>query len=276
VARARVTPRLAVDGLDFGYPGRVVGRGVSLAIEAGEVVCLLGPNGGGKTTLFKTVLGLLAPLAGSVSVDGEATAGWSHARRARAFGYVPQAAAGLFPYTVREMVLMGRTARVGLFATPSARDRDAADAAIAALGIEPLADRAYTEVSGGERQLALVARALAQEPSVLVMDEPTASLDFGNQVRVLARVQALARRGIAVVLSTHDPDQAFLCADRVAVLHRGGLACAGPPANVLTPARLRDVYGVDVAVREVEAADGTRVRVCLPSLARPAGARGGS
>ncbi len=101
------------------------------------------------------------------------------------------------------------------------------------------------------------------------MDEPTASLDFGNQVRVLAHIQPLARRGIAVILSTHDPDQAFLCADRVAVLHRGTLVSMGGPADVLTPERLRDVYGVEVAVREVETADGSLVRVCLPSLARP-------
>jgi iron complex transport system ATP-binding protein len=263
-----VTPRLAVDGLSFGYPGRVVGRDVSLALSGGEVMCLLGPNGGGKTTLFKTVLGLLPPVAGAVAVDGEPTAGWTRARRALAFGYVPQAAAGLFPYTVRDVVLMGRTARVGLFATPSRHDREVAGATIDALGIGHLADRPYTEVSGGERQLSLVARALAQEPCVLVMDEPTASLDFGNQVRVLAEVQSLATRGIAVILSTHDPDQAFLCADRVAVLHHGTLFRVGRPADVLTPPLLREVYGVDVTVHEVEMADGRRTRTCVPSLRR--------
>jgi len=231
-------------------------------------MCLLGPNGGGKTTMFKTILGLLPALDGVVAVDGEPTAGWSYGQRARTFGYVPQAAAGLFPYTVREVVLMGRTSRVGLFATPSRHDREVADSAIAALGVDHLADRAYTEISGGERQLALVARALAQEPAVLVMHEPTASLDFGNQVRVLAEVQVLASRGIAVILSTHDPDQAFLCADRVAVLHRGGLLRMGRPADVLTAATLREVYGVDVAVHEIDVGDGRRARVCLPSLAR--------
>lgn len=258
-----VTPRLAVDGLSFGYPGRVVGRDVSLALSGGEVMCLLGPNGGGKTTLFKTVLGLLPPVAGAVAVDGEPTAGWTRARRALAFGYVPQAAAGLFPYTVRDVVLMGRTARVGLFATPSRHDREVAGATIDALGIGHLADRPYTEVSGGERQLSLVARALAQEPCVLVMDEPTASLDFGNQARVIGRIRDLADRGIAVVLSTHDPGHAFACADRVALMRAGRIVATGPPEAVLTPAALRELYGVAVAVAWLEAAGR---HVCAPSL----------
>jgi iron complex transport system ATP-binding protein len=259
-----------VEGLAFGYGARVVGRDVSFTLGAGEVMCLLGPNGGGKTTMFRTILGLLEPLGGAVLVDGTSTAGWSPARRALTFGYVPQAAAGLFPYTVREIVLMGRTARVGIFATPSRHDRAVADGALRTLGIEALAGRPYTEISGGERQLALVARALAQEPAVLVMDEPTASLDFGNRVRVLAEVQALAARGIAVVLSTHDPDQAFLCADRVAVLHRGRLLRLGRPADVVTAATLREVYGVDVTIHEATLADGRRTRLCVPSLARVA------
>jgi iron complex transport system ATP-binding protein len=163
------------------------------------------------------------------------------------------------------MVLMGRTAHVGLFASPSVRDQRQAEAALDSLGIGHLADRPYPEMSGGERQLALVARALAQEPSILVMDEPTASLDFGNQVRVLSHVQALARRGIAVVLSTHDPDQAFLCADRVALLHDGRLAHLGPTAEVVTPATLRETYGVEVEVVTLTR-DGRTLRVCVPSL----------
>src|SRR4030095_13678221 len=120
-----------------------------------------------------------------------------------------------FPFTVRDVVLMGRTAHIDLFATPSARDIEVAEEMLDLLGIVHLADQPYTEISGGERQITLVARALAQEPKILVMDEPTASLDFGNQVRVLSEIKALAGRGIAVILSTHDPDQAFLCAHRV-------------------------------------------------------------
>jgi iron complex transport system ATP-binding protein len=259
--------RLRVEGLAFGYPGRVVGRDVSFGLAAGQVLCLLGPNGSGKTTLFRTLLRLLEPRAGSVFVDGASIAAWPRRQIARVFGYVPQAQLGTFPFTAREVVLMGRTAHVGLFRAPSAHDRVQAEAALDALGIGHLADRPYPEMSGGERQLALVARALAQEPKILVMDEPTASLDFGNQVRVLAHVQSLARRGIAVVLSTHDPDQAFLCADLVALLREGRLARLGPTADVITSATLREAYGVDVEVVTITR-DGRAARVCLPSLAR--------
>ena len=189
---------------------------------------MLGRNGEGKSTLFKTILGLLPPRAGAVRVDGEPISDWSPRRRALTFGYVPQSSGGAFPFTVAELVLMGRTAHRGAFAAPSAADRKAADEAIAALGIEHLAEREWLRVSGGERQLAVLARALAQEPRILVLDEPTASLDFGNQVRVLDAVRSLAEtHGLSVLLSTHHPEQAFACADRVAVLAGGELLRIG-------------------------------------------------
>jgi iron complex transport system ATP-binding protein len=258
--------RLDVHDLAFGYPGKEVGQGVTFALAGGEVLCLLGPNGGGKTTLFKTVLRLLAPRRGRVSVDGAPITDWSRLRLARVFGYVPQAQLGVFPFTVVETVLMGRTAHIGPFATPSRGDRAIAQEMLAVLGIGHLAARPYTKISGGERQLTLIARALAQQPAILVMDEPTASLDFGNQVRVLAEIEQLARRGIAVMLSTHDPDHAFLCAHRVALLHHGRLARLGPPGEVITRESLREVYGVEVAVTEVTGADGRVAHVCVPTL----------
>jgi iron complex transport system ATP-binding protein len=254
--------RLAVEDLSCGYPGRVVGRRISFNVGAGEVLCVLGRNGEGKSTLFKTILGLLRPHSGAVRVDGASIADWSPRRRALTFGYVPQSGGGAFPFTVAELVLMGRTAHRGPFAAPSAADRGVADEAIATLGIHHLAQREWLRVSGGERQLALVARALAQEPRILVLDEPTASLDFGNQLRVLDAVRNLAeRRGLAVLLSTHHPEQAFACADRVAVLSGGELLRIGPPADVVTAETLRECYAVDVAVLPV--ANG-RYRVCVP------------
>ncbi|UMY18940.1 ABC transporter ATP-binding protein [Methylobacterium organophilum] len=239
---------LSVEGLSFGYPGRTVGRDVSFALDAGEVLCLLGPNGGGKTTLFKTVLGLLPAQAGRVSLDGQDIARWSRAQVARALAYVPQAHAAFFPFSVREVVLMGRASRLAPFASPGPSDHAAAEQALTSLGIGHLAGRIYTEISGGERQMALIARALAGEPRILVMDEPTASLDFGNQARVLLQVRRLAARGIAVILSTHDPGHAFLCADRVLALHEGRIAAAGPPTETVTPEILRRLYGVEVTV----------------------------
>ena len=257
-----MTARLALDALAVGYGARTVCAEVNLAVGAGEVLCLLGPNGGGKTTLFKTVLGLLAPLAGTIAVDGASVAGWSARRRARSFGYVPQTGAAQFSFTIAEMVLMGRTAHRGPFAAPSRHDRDVADAALETIGIAHLAARDWLRVSGGERQLALIARALAQEPQILILDEPTASLDFGNQLRVLEQVRRLRARGLAVVLSTHHPEQAFACADRVAMLHAGRLFRLGAPAEVITPDTMRAVYGVEV---DVVALDGRAdARVCLP------------
>ena len=254
--------RLAVEDLSYGYPRHTVGRHISFAVDPGEVLCVLGRNGEGKSTLFKTILGLLPPLAGAVRVDGEPISRWRARRRGLTFGYVPQSGAGGFPFTVREIVLMGRTAHRGPFSAPSSVDRNAADQALATLGIDHLAEREWQRVSGGERQLALVARAVAQEPRILVLDEPSASLDFGNQVRVVDAVRGLAeRRGLSVLLSTHHPEQAFACADRVALLAGGELLRIGPPAAVITAETLRACYAVEVSVLPV--AD-SRYRICVP------------
>jgi iron complex transport system ATP-binding protein len=260
-----MTARLALHDLAVGYDGRRVCGGIDLAVGAGEVVCLLGPNGGGKTTLFKTVLGLLAPLAGTIAVDGAPVAGWSARRRAQRFGYVPQSGAAQFSFTIGEMVLMGRTAHRGPFSAPSRHDRAVAETALEATGIAALANRDWLRVSGGERQLALIARALAQEPAILILDEPTASLDFGNQLRILDQVRRLRERGLAVVLSTHHPEQAFACADRVALLHDGALFRLGTPSDTITADTMRTVYGVEV---EVVALGSGGDRVCVPRRAQ--------
>lgn len=260
--------KLEARDLAYGYRGHPVGRGVSLAFDAGEVLCLLGPNGGGKTTLFKTLLGLIPAQGGEVLLDGRPLRALDRVAVARAIAYVPQAGAGYFPFTVRDVVLMGRTAHLPAFGVPTQRDRDAADAALARLELAHLADAVFTRISGGERQLALIARALAQDTRLLIMDEPTASLDFGNQVKVLEQVRALARSGIGVLLSTHDPDHALLVGDRVALLHGGALAAVGAPRAVLTAAALREVYGVEVRIEEIACGDGPPRSVCMPSLAR--------
>jgi iron complex transport system ATP-binding protein len=252
---------LAVEGLSFGYAGRRVGEGVSFTLAPGEVLCLLGPNGGGKSTLLKTVLGLVPALGGAVTIDGEDTVSWPAQRRARAFAYVPQSGAGQFAFSVAEMVLMGRSAHHSAFAAPGAADRAIAQAALETLGIAALASRDWLKISGGERQLALIARALAQEARVLILDEPTANLDFGNQVRVLAELGKLAGQGLAVIFATHHPEQAFACADRVAILHEGTLLRLGTPDATITPETMRAVYGIEVDV--VPVGDG-RIKMCLP------------
>ena len=250
-------------GLAFGFPGRTIGAGIDFAVARGETLCVLGPNGGGKTTLFRTLLGLLPVREGTVRVDGRDAKSLTRREFARLVGYVPQAHSAAFPFSVVDIVLMGRTAHLGALASPRDPDRRIAMRVLEEVGIAHLAERNYTAISGGERQLALVARALAQEPKVLVMDEPTASLDFGNQMRVLEKMRSLARLGISIVFSTHDPDHAFAVADRALLLGGGRMLAIGMPREVVRADTLEVLYGV--SVRIVHTQDGQAVFKAVPS-----------
>lgn len=253
-------PLIEARDLAIGYPGHLVGEGISLSVSQGEVLCLLGPNGSGKTTLFKTLLGLLPARGGDIRLSGAALSRLDRRSLARAVSYVPQAHSAQFPYTVLDMVVMGRTAHLGAFASPGAGDMEAALSALEKLGIAGLASIEYTRISGGQRQLALIARALAQDAPAIVMDEPTASLDFGNQVKVLREVAQLARNGLGIILSTHDPDHAFAISDRVALLSHGALVATGTAEDVLRPDRLEAIYGVKVEIETLRSGH----RVCAP------------
>jgi iron complex transport system ATP-binding protein len=239
---------LEARALSIGYGRRLVASGIDLALARGEVLCLLGPNGAGKTTLFKTLLGLIPARGGEVRLGGQAIGGLTRTEMARTMAYVPQAQTMEFAYTVLDLVLMGRTAHLGPFAAPRTVDHERARAALADLGILGLAESDANRISGGQRQLCLVARALAQDAPLLVMDEPTASLDLGNRLLVLERVRALRDQGYGIVFSTHDPDQAHELATRVAVIADGRLAAYGPPAKTLTGEMLSSIYGVTVTV----------------------------
>ncbi len=254
--------------LEIGYPGLSVGSGISIMAGPGTVYCLLGPNGSGKTTLFKTLLGLIPARLGQVLLSGQPIESLSRVEVARRVAYVPQGHAASFAYPVQEIVLMGRTARLGMFAQPGQSDRDVVRAVLERLRIAELAAADYTRLSGGQRQLVLVARALAQETPVLILDEPTANLDFGNQALVLREIAGLAASGLTVILSTHDPDHAFAVGTEVALLHEGHIRATGSPTSALHPKALSDVYGVDVRVDALP--DGRMV--CVPTLARPGGA----
>lgn len=241
--------------LAIGYPGRRVGEGLTLGLAAGRCLALLGPNGGGKTTLLKTLLGLIPPLAGLVLLDGHPLAAMPVRERAQRMAYVPQVHLGTFGFSVAEVVLMGRTARHGPFSRPSRYDEEVAAAMLERLGIAHLAERPYTMISGGERQLALIARALAQEPRLVVLDEPTASLDFGNQGLVLSEIRELTRSGLAVLFTTHDPNQALRYADDVLTIRDGRLTGLGTAHEVVTRTHLEHLY--QSSVEEIRAEGAT-------------------
>jgi iron complex transport system ATP-binding protein len=237
---------LSGHNLTIGYPDRTVGTGLDIALNKGEVLALLGPNGGGKTTLLKTLLGLLPSRAGEVRVDATALSARSLRERARLIAYVPQTHVATFGFSVEAVVLMGRTAHGNLFSKPTRKDRAVAAAALDSFGIAKLAERPYTMISGGERQLVLLARALAQEPNFIVLDEPTASLDFGNQGKVMREIRALAAAGLGVMFTTHDPNHALRAADRAYLLRDGKRLAEGAVEHVLTRERLEELYGAPV------------------------------
>lgn len=258
---------LEVRDLRSGYDKIEIVHGISLDVARGEFVCIIGPNGCGKTTALKTILGLLPASGGSVRIGGEDSLGMTEAERARRFAYIPQVHTPPFPFTVADVVLMGRTPYVGSgLARVTRRDKAVAYAAMKAVSIEEFADVPYTSLSGGQQQLVLIARALAQQPDVLVMDEPTASLDFGNQQVVLRQMKSLTKDGTSVLMVTHDPDHALFCADRTLVMEKGRIIADGTPEEVVTTENLQRIYNSRVLVTEVEDEDGKKVRVCVPLL----------
>jgi len=262
--------KLEIRNLSCGYGKRRVVDSISLSINAGEVIGLLGANGCGKTTLIKTILGLQPIQGGEVLLDGTNIQSWTSAQIARVVGYIPQMHTPPFPFQVLDVVLMGRTAHIKPFASPSPKDVKIAEQALEMLDITYLRDRIYTEISGGERQLVLIARALAQEPKILIMDEPTASLDFGNQIRVLNHVNQLAGLNIAVLMSCHFPEHAFLYTNRVVLLNEGRILHSGTPDETITTERLKKLYGVDVDIITVNNRMNQEIQVCIPARSRVA------
>jgi iron complex transport system ATP-binding protein len=234
---------LAARALDFGFRARTLGRAVDLELAPGRIVCLLGPNGSGKTTLMRTLLGLMPPLGGSVMLDSKPLGDWAPRERAARLAYVPQAAESYFDFSVMEMVEMGRTAHGGVFSHPGKADRERAWGALERLGIAALADQPIHRVSGGERQLALIARALATEATHLLMDEPTANLDYGNQALILEETARLKSSGVGILFSTHHPEHALRIADDAILLKGGAILRRGAPAEVVTAASLTELYG---------------------------------
>lgn len=252
-------------GFQYGRTdARPVFENVSFTLSKGEVFCLLGPNGSGKSTLLKCLSGLLSVKEGTVFLKQRDIRDFSAGQRARLLGYVPQALSSAFPFRVLDVVVMGRAAYLNLFSSPSEKDMAAARAALAKIGISHLAERPCNRISGGEWQLVLIARALAQNPDVLLLDEPTSHLDLGNQMNILRVVNQLAQEGLAIAMASHFPDHVFLCGDRVALLKDCSLMKMGTPDEVITAHSMKRAYGVEVEIITME--NGSRRKVCVPMM----------
>jgi iron complex transport system ATP-binding protein len=258
-------PIVAVEGLSFAYDRSLALEDVSLSARPGEFVGLVGPNGAGKSTLLRLVAGLLAPTRGAVRLAGLDPHAAPRRAVARVCAVVPQEPRVAWPFTVREVVMMGRAPRQGVLALPGRFDVGAVAGALEACDLVHLADRRVDALSGGERRRVFFARALAQEPRVLLLDEPTAFLDLGHQVAAMRMARVAARGGLCVVAVLHDLNLAAAACDRVVVLSRGRVVADGAPGEVLTEARVREVWGVPVWRGENAA---TGAPVVLPALDR--------
>ena len=251
-----------VNHLSFSYGQREVLRDISFAVEKGEFLSVLGPNGAGKSTLFRCVLGLLSGYTGKVWLNDRNVKEFSVRELAGQIAYIPQSSHLVFHYSVLDIVLMGRTHHFSALKGPGRADVQCCLDALEKIDIGHMKDRCFHKLSGGEQQLVLIARALAQDAPVLMLDEPTANLDFGNQLMVLKQVKALAREGYTVIQTTHHPEQSYLFSDRILALQNGRVVANGTPAEVLTNETMKQLYNVDVNVVSLY---DDKTCICVPA-----------
>lgn len=251
---------LEVRDLSWSYGERPILKNVTFFAESGELLSILGPNGVGKSTLFRCMLGLQRSYTGSIKVEGREASELSPKELAKHIAYIPQTHYPAFHYTVYEMVLMGTTHQVSLFTAPGKIQKETAEQALEQMGVAHLAPRDFNCLSGGERQLCLIARAIAQKTSVLLLDEPCASLDFGNQLHVLTRLRSLTEQGLTVVQTTHNPEQSYRFSHRVLALLGGGVLALGTPGEVICSDIMSRLYSVPL---EVQSINRDSLRICV-------------
>jgi len=267
-------PLLDVKNINFGYDQRDVLKDISFKVNRGEIFFLLGPNGCGKTTLLDCVLGLLKTRKGDIQVNGTDIKSIRPEAIARQVAYVPQSHERTFPYTVKDIVLMGRAAYIGFFGSPSAEDMDIVDEALTLVGILHLRERRYTQLSGGEGQLVMIARALAQKTPLIVMDEPTAHLDFKHELVIMETIVELVREtGLSILMATHFPNHAFYfqnneIAARVALMNNSKFLAAGSPSDVLSEENLKLIYNINARVVSYDIDTDHEIRQVIPISTR--------
>lgn len=252
---------LNVTELTFAYRGFPVLKGVDFSLEMGALTCILGKNGAGKSTLFRCLLGMLPQYGGDIILHGKSVRDYGIQELSDQIAYIPQMHGSVYNFSVSDMVLMGTTSSMGLFSNPKKVQEERAQEAMELLGIEYLKTRTFAHLSGGEQQMVLIARAIAQQAKTLVMDEPCANLDYGNQIKILEIAKDLAAKGYLILMSTHSPEHALLYADEVLVLNEGRVLCKGEPTAVMTEEVLKQIYGIEVSLIDTGWNDK---RVCVP------------
>ena len=259
------TPSLSLDEVRYQYTKKSpeILHGISFTANRGDLIAVLGPNGVGKSTMFKCLMGFFKNFAGTITLGGRDIRTLSHKEIAKQIAYIPQSTYPTFNYEVIDIVLMGMTAQLSALSSPNQDHVRKAQEALDSLGIGHLARAGYGEISGGERQLVLIARALVQNAKILIMDEPTANLDYGNQFKVMCRVTELAQNGYIIIISTHNPDHAFLYANRVIMMYDGKVLADGTPDAVLDADLIKRVYHVDVRIETFTDDWGTH-KLCIP------------
>ncbi len=255
---------LEVNDLRGGYGNGDVVKGVSLSLDKGEILSVLGPNGCGKTTLFRLLLGFLSPSGGNVLINGKSTDSMTSQELAGRIAYIPQSHTPVFSYTAMEIVLMGRASHLSAFDHPRSQDQERALEAMELLNLLPLAHQKYTALSGGQRQMVLIARAICQDAELFIMDEPGASLDYANQQLLMNVIQSLAQKGYGIILSTHSPEQPFTISHKALLMKNGQTAAFGTPSKAITPEILETVYGLPMDVVTIKDRHGRPHTLCIP------------
>jgi len=253
---------IEVNNISFSYNhgNRNIFENISFSISKGDVLCILGPNGTGKTTLLKCLNGLQDVDNGKILLNGKNLNSLSFSEISKLVGYIPQGHISTFPFSVIDVVLMGRSPYISLTDSPTEEDFKIAEKSLKNLGILDMKDRAYTTLSGGEKQLVFLARVLTQEPDLLILDEPTSHLDFGNQIRLLELIENLSKNGLTIIMSSHFPDHTFLGSSKVAIMKNKNFIALGNPFNVVTRDNLKKAYNIDTELIEVS----NSRKVCVP------------